>query len=489
MNLASWLNRLNPWHTLFGKIFLWFWLTTLVMIAVTSFTVKNITQPYQIQPASEEAMVVLTKQGRRVLQLFARFGGDTFYQLQRINERERIQIYLVDEEYRVIGKPRPPKQTFPMLSSMIEEQEPVFGIWQGETWLGPAEIQINDSHFSIFLRGVHNAEANTFVHRLKNSSLVVPLALILSGLLCGFLAWSFSRPLRHFRRASQQLAGGQLSTRLGTDLTQRLDEFGDLGRDFDHMADRLENLVSAQQRLLSNVSHELRSPITRIQVALGIAHQKANIEVQQTLNRIERETGKLEEMIAQVLKLSRLENQLQNVPMGPVDLAQLLKQLVEDADFEAQAVNKRVSLNSGHSGLVEGEAPLLHSAIENVIRNGIRYTPENALVEVASRNIDWPGVNGHSGKQSAIEIVVRDHGPGASQNALEHLFEPFYRAVENTADGGAGLGLSIADQIVKRHRGKVFASNHPEGGLQVSFQFPVIQESKVLEAEEEQEHL
>ncbi|WP_428239657.1 ATP-binding protein [Gynuella sp.] len=460
-------SRLNPWHTLFGKIFLWFWITCILIIAITSVVVKSINRPYQIEPANSESIEALASQARRVLQIYARYGSEAVTQLQRINELERVQIYLVDEEFRIIGLPRPPRSAFPLLSTMLDETRPVLGFWRNEVWLGPATLQIGNQGYYLLLRGWNASPPSSLPQEYLNETVILMLSLLLSGLLSAFLAWSFSRPLTKFGRAYRELAGGKLDTRIGHSLTKRMDEFGHLGRDFDYMASRLENLVYAQQRLLSNVSHELRSPITRIQVALGIAHQKCGPEAHGILERIERETEKLEQMIAQVLKLSRLENKMQSMEWAPMDLTPLLIQLADDANFEAMAVNKSVTLKTGHSKWIRGESSLLHSALENIVRNGIRYTKEHTTVEIETRDMAF-------GKADKVEILIRDHGPGTSEEVLQHLFEPFFRAVENTADGGAGLGLSIAEQVISSHNGTLSAKNHIGGGLEFQIQLPSI---------------
>lgn len=462
MKLRALLARATPWHTLFGKIFLWFWLSSLLIMAMTNVVVKSINKPFQLVAPSDIQITTLVSQGRRVLELYTRFGNDFFSELTYINERERTQVYLVDENLDIHGTPRPSRDVYPLLMGLLDQESPMIGTSKHEIWMGPAKLDLNGTVFYLLLRGIAN-DAELPMVSFHSESLIFGVALMLSGLLSAILAWSFSRPLKQFRSASQKLANGNLATRVGQSLTERMDEFGILGRDFDHMADRLQNLVSAQQRLLGNVSHELRSPITRIQVALGIAFQKAGPDAQNILGRIERETVKLEHMIAQVLRLSRLENQMQDLQKKRIDLNQLLEQLSDDAVFEAQASNKHVTLTTDKHHWVCGESTLLHSAIENVVRNAIRFTPENSSVDITTRGLTFDGC-------TKVEIIVRDHGPGASEMALEHLFEPFYRAVDSASDGGAGLGLSIARQVVTRHGGFISARNHIDGGLEVVLQ-------------------
>ena len=462
MNLRKILASATPWHTLFGKIFLWFWLSSLLIMAITNVVVKSVNKPFQLTDPTDVQVATLVSHAHRVLDLYDLYGEDAFAELARLNERERIQVYLVDENLTVIGTPRPLRDVFPLLAGLLTQDQPMIGTWQREIWMGPAGIELSGRPFHILLRGIAE-DADLPMTSSYSETVIFVIALMLSGLLSAILAWSFSRPLKQFRLASQKLANGNLSTRVGHSLTERMDEFGSLGRDFDHMADRLQNLVSAQQRLLGNVSHELRSPITRIQVALGIAIQKAGPEAENILMRIERETVKLEVMIAQVLRLSRLENQMQDLQKKRIDLNQLLEQLADDADFEARASNKNVVFKPSDNNWVCGESTLLHSAIENVVRNGIRFTEENTNVEISSRSLTFDGCN-------KVEIVIRDHGPGAPEDMLERLFEPFYRAAGNTSDGGAGLGLSIARQVVTRHGGFISARNHLSGGLEVVIQ-------------------
>ncbi len=457
-----WLARLNPWHSLFGKFFIWFWITLVLIISATTFVVQHYSTPYRMIAADDSYDRILRRQARRIVSFYARFGPDAIHQIQRINEREQIQIIMIDDDFRMIGNPRPNRKVIPMMTEMLESEKPVIGLFATEVWLGPVHLQVNDRHYFLLLKGVPFPEGQALPPRLENRWIVAALALILSCFLSAGLAWSFSRPITKMRRAARSLAQGRLDTRLGDEIVLRHDEFGALGRDFDDMAARLENLIHAQQRLLSNVSHELRSPLTRIQVALGIAHLKAPDVMTSTLDRIEKESNQLEQMIAQVLKLSRLENQMQHVQMVALDLSQLINKIVDDANFEAQASNRSVVLNAQHTLTVQGESQLLESAIENVVRNAIRYTPENTAIDVNTFDQD-----------NQVIVTVRDKGAGASEEIIAHLFEPFYRAVQNEGNG-AGLGLSIAYQVVKRHHGEISARNHPEGGLEVCFKFPGI---------------
>src|ERR1700675_1113987 len=208
------------------------------------------------------------------------------------------------------------------------------------------------------------------------------IAIVSSGLVCYLLAWFLTMPVVRLRAATRQLAAGDLTARAGAPNIRRRDEVAGLMRDFDAMAERLENLVKAQSRLLNDISHELRSPLARLNVALGLARQRANPESATMLDRIELEAGRLNELIGRLLTLARMEDGEQRVPSTPVPLEEVVLSVAEDAEFEAQArhCHVRSEIPAG-SWEVHGDASLLHSAIENVVRNAIRYTREGSTVE------------------------------------------------------------------------------------------------------------
>jgi two-component system, OmpR family, sensor histidine kinase CpxA len=298
----------------------------------------------------------------------------------------------------------------------------------------------------------------------------VIIGVITSGLVCYFLAWYLTKPIMRLRAVTRQLASGDLSARTGAPVTKRGDEVASLMRDFDAMAERMETLVKAQSRLLNDISHELRSPLARLNVALGLARQRAGVESAGMLDRIELEAIRLNELIGRILTLARLEDGEQVVPETPVPLDQLVANVAEDAEFEAQARHCHVhaAIPEGDWG-VRGNASLLHSAVENVVRNAVRYTQEGRSVEIelASEAIG----NGHE-----AVLKVSDSGPGVPTDALEKLFEPFYRLddARGRLTGGVGLGLAITERAVRFHGGRVCARNRPQGGLEVEIRLPLI---------------
>jgi two-component system sensor histidine kinase CpxA len=301
------------------------------------------------------------------------------------------------------------------------------------------------------------------------------IAVLSSGFVCYFLAWYMTKPVARLRAATQQLAAGDLSARAGNPNSRRGDEIAGLVRDFDTMAGRLETLVKAQSRLLNDISHELRSPLARLNVALGLARQRSGPESASMLERIELEASRLNELIGRLLTLARLEDGEQRVPATPVLLDEVVLNVTEDAEFEAQARHCHVRSDIP-AGVweVRGEASLLHSAIENVVRNAIRYTREGTSVEIHLER---------SQNSSGAEAVVSvsDCGSGVPPDALEKLFQPFYRLDDDRGrqTGGVGLGLAITERAVRFHGGRVAAFNRAEGGLRVEIHLPLLPGSGV----------
>jgi two-component system sensor histidine kinase CpxA len=314
--------------------------------------------------------------------------------------------------------------------------------------------------------------------QMQTGALLVAL-LLAAGIVSYGLARYLTAPTVKLRQATYELASGDLSARVGPKMGRRRDELADLGRDFDMMAERIQSLMESERRLLGDISHELRSPLARLQVALDLASQTADPETLGFLDRIERESGRLNGLIGHLLTLTRLENAGAEARREPVDLAQIVREVAADADFEARGNNRSVIVRNAEKCQVAGNAELLRSAIENVVRNGVRYTNESTAVEISlecrpdSIDRDASMVR-DTNKRHAI-IRVRDHGPGVPPEALEHLFRAFYRVADarDRQSGGVGLGLSITARAVHLHGGQVVAANAPDGGLVVELKIPI----------------
>ena len=235
------------------------------------------------------------------------------------------------------------------------------------------------------------------------------------------------------------------------------------------MAGRLQELIGSQKQLLSDVSHELRSPLARLQVALGLARKREPGQCGIELDRIEREAELLNQMIGQLLSLSRLESGVTPPSAGTLDLSGILTEVVKNADFEARALNRRVQISDCVPATIRANESLLKSALENVVRNAVKYTAEDTSVDVSMRP--------DSEHASQLTIQVRDHGPGVPEEMLTRLFEPFVRIGESRdrKSGGYGLGLAIAKRAIELHGGAISASNVADGGLNVRIRLPLDQ--------------
>jgi signal transduction histidine kinase len=291
------------------------------------------------------------------------------------------------------------------------------------------------------------------------------IAMVVSAVVCFFLARYLVSPVDQLRRATRQIAAGNLEVRVSPKLKGRRDELGLLASDLDLMAERVRNLLELKQQLLRDVSHELRSPLARLQLALSLARRHDGGDPERHLVRIACEADRLEELIARTLKLARLERPMHGMERTALDVAELLDHIVSDVGIEADAHGCAVTLESDRSLQVNGEPELLRSAMENVIRNAVRYTPAGSKVEINARRVG-----------ELIEVIIRDRGPGVPEKDLELIFEPFYRvdAARNRAVGGDGLGLAIAARAVGLHGGTILAKNRGSGGLAVHMQLPAI---------------
>ena len=295
------------------------------------------------------------------------------------------------------------------------------------------------------------------------------IALVVSTVICFFLTRHLVGPIDRLRQATRQVTAGNLSVRMLPNLKGRQDDLALLAADFDTMAERVQSLLESKQQLLRDVSHELRSPLTRLQLALSLA-QRQDGAVERQLARIAVEADRLEHLIARILKLVRLERPASAFQGIPVDVGQLLQTIAEDVAIEAEARSCAVTLHTDADLRVAGDPELLRSAFENVIRNAVRYGASGSAVEVK-------GVRGAASAGAQIEVTVRDYGPGVPEKDLKLIFEAFYRvdAARDRAGGGDGLGLAIAARAIAVHGGSIEAHNAEGGGLEVAMLLPALQ--------------
>ncbi|KAF1020571.1 MAG: Sensor histidine kinase CpxA [Paracidovorax wautersii] len=284
------------------------------------------------------------------------------------------------------------------------------------------------------------------------------LAILMVGLI---LAWYISRPIRRLRWALRRIADGHLDTRVAPLMTGWRDEIADLGQDFDRMAEQLQKALGSRRVLLHDVSHELRSPLARMQAAIGLLHQDP-ASAQEMLLRIEVESARLDALIEELLMLRRLNAGASMVRRDRVDLIELLQAIAEDADFEARASGRKVTLQAPQAFVAQVQGELICRAFENVIRNAVKYSPLGGAVEVRAF-VD---------EQQTLRLSVADRGPGVPAELLAQIFEPFFRVGGANSVGGTGLGLAIAQRAMAAHGGHMAAHNRQGGGLEIVMHLP-----------------
>src|SRR6185437_9341659 len=290
------------------------------------------------------------------------------------------------------------------------------------------------------------------------------IALVVSGVICFLLARYLVAPVDRLRLVTRQLAAGDLNVSVSGSLKGRQDDLGLLAADLDSMAGRLRSLLESKEQLLRDVSHELRSPLARMQLALSLARRTGS-SVERHLDRISCEADRLEQLIARTLKLVRLERAAEGFERKPVSVSELLTHIAADVGIEAEAQGCTLALAADPELTVCGDEELLRSTFENVTRNAIRYSPSGSQVKVEA----------HRTGEASAEVVICDHGPGVPEKDLTLIFEPFYRvgSARDRAGGGEGLGLAIAARAVAVHGGTIRARNLPQGGLAVSIALPL----------------
>ena len=290
---------------------------------------------------------------------------------------------------------------------------------------------------------------------------ILVIALVVSALTSWWLAEHLTAPIRRIQAGARALASENLDVRVSAGLEDRHDELAVLARDFDAMADQLRANRAATTQLLRDISHELRSPLARMRVALGLARQPPADFVRQ-LDRLEKEIERLDSMIGQVLKLARLQGTDVLGIRKSFDFDEMLDEVALDANFEGAIRNCQVNLRGAAKVAIVGNRELMSSAIENVLRNAVRYSPQGRSVEISV-------IRG-----AGLDIVIRDHGPGVPPAALERIFEPFYRVAESRDrdSGGEGIGLAITSRVMQAHGGTAKATNAAGGGLEVRLSLP-----------------
>ncbi|MFC1747963.1 ATP-binding protein [Pseudomonadota bacterium] len=465
---------------LFWKIFLSFWLIIVLSTLGVAWGITQFYQQEEIRPPGGRAARVIAIQEAAITASLKHSGETTTkHLLQELESTSRIRMYVVNNQGdELLGRSLPTsltnqKTTFTAANTVYSAEGHAYRV----IYQPPGRFQNTHQKGEQLYKGSSISpiafgmpwgrlfERDPWMFAVRTG-----LALLISGLVCFALTWYLVTPVRRLREASHKFAEGNLDTRVAHAIGRRSDEIADLGHDFDQMAERIQKLISSQKQLLNDISHELRSPLARLRLALGLAQKKLGPQTVPELERIERETVRLDELVGQALTLARLESKaMTNTLDDYIDITSLLEEIIQDANFEAEAINCHICYSYNASTTLNGNIELLHRAFENIIRNALHYTEENSNVDI---NLTIP----EKQNEKWIQISVCDHGPGVPEEQLSTLFDPFVRISEdrNRKDGGYGLGLAIAKQAVQLHGGMISAKNRRDGhGLCVLIRLPM----------------
>jgi signal transduction histidine kinase len=449
--------------SLFLKIFLWFW-TAFVIVGVTLVVVVAVTRSNTTMLAG--LSVYLPFEARQATDIYERDGKSALQRhFDHLTEMGLAKPYLLDENWNDVLGRTPPAQAVEFAKAARSDTALVSKF---EGWKAVAAQQVvgEGGHKYTVLAIMSRPPVVGVTRDLGYKTLLGMLAVLLVGApFCFLLACHIANPIVRLSEAAGRIADGWLDTRSGQNIRLRGDEIGRLGVSFDRMAERIESLVQGQQRLFGDISHELRSPLARLSVAEGLLRQCPTEERAEYLDRIASEVEHLDQLIGQLLTLARIDSGADSSRKERVELSSLIQEVAVDGNFEAQAKCCSVRVDSENLCTTTGAREQLRRAIENVVRNAIRYTRPSTDVEITVREQ-------RASALSRAVIQIRDHGPGVASEHLEKIFLPFYRipTINGEPTSGAGLGLAITDRIVRMYGGSVSAANALDGGLIVNLE-------------------
>jgi two-component system sensor histidine kinase CpxA len=456
------------------KLFAWFWLIAITSIFSTRFISHQLSSDAYHKVISQAPLHDELRQLHNTARKI------------KLSKIKNIEELLQKKQQRFIKRPfnlwfksmdnnstisslfRLPPKHQQVLTRYLNKQvfdQAITSVFPHTRLVGPVLIKINKQNYQLFIsRKQHKRNFGQLVQDLPSWARIT-MPIIISFILCLLLARSFSKPIAAIKKAATELGKGNLATRV-EGITQRNDELGQLANSFNQMAEQLQQNQSAQQRLLGDVSHELRSPMTRLQMALGLAQQETTSQAtrEQYLQRCQLEVERLNQMIEDALILSRLENTLQTIEKKPLDFNALIQRVIHEEQFIANEKSITIVLNSTVIVELLGDRNLLFSAISNVVTNAVKYSPEQSIIKVAL-SVD----------EQLVSLVICDNGIGVPPASLTELFTPFYRVnlARDRKTGGTGLGLAIAKQAIVAHQGNIFAKNNENKGLSVTIQLPL----------------
>jgi len=449
-------------YRLFLKIFFWYWLTAWGMIAIVLLG-SRLTAMRQVSTPNMYATVAPIVASEAVKayesggpEAFARFSQGSGHS----NER---QLFLLDGSYKdVLSRPLS-DDGLRVARTAKDGQLVVF-----RARIAAYKFVSSSGHpyiLMLFLK----SNLRQIGEILWGEGLPFSISLLLLvTLLCLGLAYHIASPIHSIQVTARKVAQGDLKARVPSSVSRRHDEVAALAKDFDSMVSRLDSLIQTQKKLLNSVSHELRSPLARINISLALLRNRSSADSDDLFQRLDRDVERIDLLMGQLLTLSRLESGFSSGEREDVDFSQIVEEVAADADFEAQALGKSVSFQTTGSIILQKADPhALRSACENIIRNAVRFTQPGSDVQVVLE-VD------RSAPEPLASLSVRDHGPGVPEDSLQAIFQPFYRITRDAeATGGNGLGLAIASEAIRLHRGTIRAENLRPTGLQIIIQLPI----------------
>jgi two-component system sensor histidine kinase CpxA len=450
-------------RSLFLKIFLWFWATVVLtgIALILSFVLQPGGVPSRWHAALGETASVY---GRATVAELERGGPEAAATyLEELQRNAHTSACLFDREGAEIAG-HACASFNRLVNAAAESNAPAFAMRHGIVRVG-VRLQGKSGTPYLFATELPAGPGAAFDNNFVGLLLHWGVAFLVSGLICYLLTRYLTKPILRLRHAARQLAAGNLSMRAAAGAENRHDELGDLVRDFNAMGDRIEALITSQRQLISDVSHELRSPLARLTVALDLAREHKGDDP--AFEQMQKDFDRLNEMVGRLLTVARLDTSATPAEMKPLDFGALVAEVAADAEFESRELNCNVRLSGDNHICVRGNSDLLRSAVENIVRNAIRYTAPCTTVDVNLQRRNSAGL-------ARGVLTVRDRGPGVAESELANIFQPFYR-IEDARDrqsGGVGLGLAISDRVARLHGGMVRASNATDGGLQVEFEIP-----------------
>ncbi len=453
---------------LFLRVFLWFWVGSFTLLVVLAVSV-TIAQPEALTRWRSISQAAMPYLGAHIADIYEKDGATAATAVVTdIAGEGPFRAWLYTQDGRLVAGATPAADADGAIHRALTTSDNAGRRFDRDGSLLAKRIRSGSGTNYVVLwegpgvlRWYAQASLPLFASR-------VAALLLASGIVCWLLTWQITKPIGTLRAAARRFADGDLAVRVGLSRElRRGDELTDLASEFDRMAARIQELITSQQQLLADISHEVRSPLARLSLALDLARRRLGDGVPEH-ERMAREVERIDGLIGQLLTLARLRADVHQPQLESINLRELVREVAQDSRFEADGSGRTVTLDGERDVRVRGDRGLLRSAVENVVRNAIRYAPEGTAVSIAME----AAVTDERGPRTAI--VIRDRGPGVSPAMLARLFDPFFRVddARTPTSGEAGLGLAITHQAMVTHGGSATVENAPDGGLIVRLELP-----------------